>query len=125
MIYNDAYRPMIGVKHPRSMGQPGLECWAEIRDVIEPMLRGVMLRGEATWSEDLMLPLVRHQGPEECYFTFTYSPIHDESGGVGGVFCAVMETTGRVIEERRTRLLNSLAETTKTKTKAPGEAPRR
>jgi signal transduction histidine kinase len=120
MIYNDAYRPMIGIKHPRSMGQPGLECWAEIRDVIEPMLQGVMLRGEATWSEDLMLPLVRHQGPEECYFTFTYSPIHDESGGVGGVFCAVMETTERVIEERRLRLLNSLAETTKAKT--PGEA---
>jgi signal transduction histidine kinase len=111
---------MIGVKHPRSMGQPGLECWAEIRDVIEPMLSGVMLRGEATWSEDLMLPLVRHQGPEECYFTFTYSPIHDESGGVGGVFCAVMETTGRVIEERRLRLLNSLAETTKAK--APVQA---
>ena len=56
-----------------------------------------------------MLPLARTGAPEESYFTFTYSPIRDESGGVGGVFCAVVETTDKVIEERRLRLLNALA----------------
>ncbi len=67
-----------------------------------------------------MLPLARTGVPEESYFTFTYSPIRDESGGVGGVFCAVVETTDKVIEERRLRLLNALAEVARART--PAEA---
>src|SRR5579883_1467861 len=111
MLYNDAYRPMLGTtKHPRAMGQPGLQCWPEIAGIIGPMLRGVLERGEATWSEDQMLPLDRHGFVEECYFTFSYSPIRDESGGVGGVFTAVTEVTGRVLGERRLNLLRALGE---------------
>ena len=112
LLYNEAYVPFLGNKHPGSIGQPGLVVWSEISQVIEPMLRGVMRTGQATWSEDLMLPIRRGEIPEESYFTFTYSPIRVESGGVGGVFCAVVETTDRVLEERRLRLLNALAETT-------------
>ncbi len=108
-IYNDAYQPILGDKHPRAMGQPGRECWPEIWHLIGPMLQGVLERGEATWSENQMLPLVRHGFPEECYFTFSYSPIHDETGGVGGVFCAVTETTGHVLGERRLRSLRTVA----------------
>ena len=108
-LYNDAYRPMLGAKHPRSMGQKGRECWAEIWDIIGPMLESVMVHGQATWSDDQMLPLHRHGYTEECYFTFTYSPIRDELGGVGGVFCAVIETTKRVIGERRLATLRELA----------------
>ena len=65
-----------------------------------------------------MLPLARTGVPEESYFTFTYSPIRDESSGVGGVFCAVVETTDKVIEERRLRLLNALAEAARARTPA-------
>jgi signal transduction histidine kinase/DNA-binding response OmpR family regulator len=118
MLYNDSLLPMVGAnKHPQAMGRPAFEVLAEIRGIIEPLLTHVRTTGEATWSEDLMLPLVRHDAPEESYFTFTYSPIRDESGGVGGVFCAVMETTEKVIEERRLRLLNALAEATRAGTK--------
>ncbi len=56
-----------------------------------------------------MLPLLRSEAQEESYFTFTYSPVRDESTGVGGVLCAVLETTDKVIEGRRLRLLNALA----------------
>jgi signal transduction histidine kinase/DNA-binding response OmpR family regulator len=108
-IYNDAYRPILGDKHPRAMGQAGRECWAEIWDIIGPMLASVRERGEATWSEDQMLPLARYGFVEECYFTYSYSPIRDETGGIGGVFCAVSETTGRVIGERRLRMLRDLS----------------
>jgi hypothetical protein len=77
---------MVGAKkHPSAMGQPALVVLAEIRAIIEPLLRHVATTGEATWSEDLMLPLARNDVPEESYFTFTYSPIRDETGGVGGV----------------------------------------
>ena len=111
MLYNDAYRPMLGAtKHPRAMGRPGREVWPEVWPIIGPMLEGVLARGEATWSDDQLLLLDRNGFLEECYFTFSYSPIRDESGGVGGVFCAVTETTGRVLGERRLQTLRALAE---------------
>jgi signal transduction histidine kinase/DNA-binding response OmpR family regulator len=118
MLYNDALLPMVGAnKHPQAMGRPAFEVLPEIRGIIEPLLQHVRTTGEATWSEDLMLPLVRGAAPEESYFTFTYSPIHDESNAVAGVFCAVIETTEKVIEERRLRLLNALAEGAQAKTR--------
>ncbi len=121
MLYNESLVPMVGAnKHPHALGQPALVVLAEIREIVEPLLRHVVTTGEATWSEDLMLPLARNGVPEEGYFTFTYSPIRDETGGVGGVFCAVVETTGKVIEERRLRLLNALAEGARART--PAEA---
>jgi signal transduction histidine kinase/DNA-binding response OmpR family regulator len=117
MLYNDSLLPMVGAnKHPWAMGRPAFEVLPEIRAIIEPLLTHVRSTGEATWSEDLMLPLVRGASAEESYFTFTYSPVSDESGGVGGVFCAVVETTEKVIEERRLRLLNGLAQATQART---------
>jgi signal transduction histidine kinase len=109
MLYNDAYRDIIAAKHPSALGNPGRDCWPEIWDTIGPMLDGVLQRGEATWSDDLLLLLARHGYPEECYFTFSYSPISDESGGIGGIFTPVMETTERVIAERRSKTLRELA----------------
>jgi CheY-like chemotaxis protein len=112
MLYNDALFPMVGAnKHPWAMGRPAFEVLPEIRHLIEPLFAEVIATGEAIWQEDTMLPLDRGDGPQEGYFTFTYSPIEDESAGVGGVFCAVLETTEKVIEERRLRLLNTLAKT--------------
>jgi PAS domain S-box-containing protein len=121
MLYNQSLVPMVGPKkHPGALGQPARVVLAEIWGIIEPLLRHVRTTGQATWSEDLMLPLARTGLPEESYFTFTYSPIRDETGGVGGVFCAVVETTDKVIEERRLRLLNALAEAARAAT--PAEA---
>jgi signal transduction histidine kinase/serine phosphatase RsbU (regulator of sigma subunit) len=110
MIYNDAYIPIPGAKHPHLLGQRGREGWAEIWDIIGPMLSGVLERGEATWSEDQMLPLRRRGFTEECYFTFSYSPIRGESGAVEGIFTAVTETTDRMLGERRLRMLKNLGE---------------
>jgi PAS domain S-box-containing protein len=121
MLYNDDLLPMVGAnKHPWAWGRPAFEVLPEIRSIIEPLLRTVIDTGEAIWSEDLMLPMQRGDAPEEGYFTFTYSPVRDESGGVGGVFCAVLETTDKVIEGRRLRLLNALTEATQART--PAEA---
>jgi signal transduction histidine kinase/DNA-binding NarL/FixJ family response regulator len=115
-LYNDAYRELLVEKHPAALGRAGREVWPEIWHIIGPMLESVVKEGRATWSEDQFLPLERRGYPEECYFTFSYSPIHDETGGIGGVFCAVTETTGRVIGERRLRLLQELASHTPAET---------
>ncbi len=108
-IYNDGYRPITGDKHPWALGRPGTEVWPEIWDDIGPMVERVVRDGEATWSEDLRLFMHRRGFPEEVFFTFSYSPIRDESGGVGGMFCACTETTTKVQGERRLKLLRDLA----------------
>jgi PAS domain S-box-containing protein len=101
-LYNDAYIPILGARRPAAFGQRARDCWPEIWDAIGPMLGGVMDSGNATWSENLLLPLERYGAPEECYFTFSYSPI-DDGERVGGVFCAVVETTATVLGERHAR----------------------
>ncbi|WP_370965167.1 SpoIIE family protein phosphatase [Amycolatopsis sp. cg9] len=106
-LYNDAYLPLLGTKHP-ALGKPGARVWDEIWHIIGPMLDSVMSTGEATWSEDLLLPMNRHGYWEETYWTYSYSPVHDDEGVVRGVFTAVTETTERVIGERRMATLREL-----------------
>ncbi|MEV0587865.1 SpoIIE family protein phosphatase [Nonomuraea sp. NPDC050310] len=117
-VYNDAYLPVLGAKHPASLGQAARECWHEAWTVIGPMLEQVLYQGKATYSTDLLLILQRSGFAEECYFTFSYSPIRAESGGIGGVFCAVTETTERVVTERRLALIRELGERARSATTA-------
>ncbi|SBT44509.1 PAS domain-containing protein [Micromonospora auratinigra] len=109
MLYNDAYLPVLGAAKRDALGRPGAQVWPEVWDAIGPMLTGVLAGRGATWSEDQLLLLDRNGFVEECYFTFSYSPIIDESGAPGGVFTAVTETTDRVVSDRRLRLLGTLA----------------
>jgi PAS domain S-box-containing protein len=110
MFYNDAWRPILGkTKHPAGLGRPGVESWPEIWDTIGPQFTSVLTRGEATWSDDLLLVLERNNYREEAYFTYSYSPIKHSDGSVCGVFSAITETTERVLGERRLRILRELA----------------
>src|SRR6266404_1360204 len=110
MLYNDAWRPLLGkTKHPAGLGRPGNESWPEIWDIIGPQFTRVLTRGEATWSDDLLLVLERNNYREEAYFTYSYSPIKNIDGSIGGVFSAITETTERVLGERRLRILRELA----------------
>ncbi|GAA3885945.1 SpoIIE family protein phosphatase [Saccharothrix violaceirubra] len=106
-LYNDAYLPLLGANHP-ALGKPGRLVWDEIWHIIGPMLDSVVATGEATWSEDLLLPMHRHGYLEETYWTYSYSPLHDDEGVVRGVFTAVSDTTERVVGERRLAVLRDL-----------------
>ncbi|WP_395671247.1 HWE histidine kinase domain-containing protein [Phenylobacterium sp.] len=108
-IYNDGYAPILGAKHPDALGRPFEEIWSEIWHDIRPLV-DTALSGEATWSEDLHLVMERHGFPEDTWYTFSYSPIRDESGGVGGMFCACTETTEKVLLERRLKFQLGIAE---------------
>jgi PAS domain S-box-containing protein len=110
-LYNDAYRPILGLKHPWALGLPGREVWSEIwDDVLRPLLTQVVEQGEAFWAADYPFFVERHGFTEETYFDISYDPIRDESGAVGGVFCIVSETTGRVVGERRLKTLRQISE---------------
>lgn len=111
LLYNDAWSPILGSKHPWALGRPAKEVWPEIWDTIGPQFDQVMRSGIATRSPDQLLPMHRQGFTEECWFDYTFSPIRNADGGVGGIFNAVVETTFRHIGERRTQLLRHLAET--------------
>ncbi len=106
-LYNDAYMPLLGDKHP-ALGLPGREVWSEIWDTIGPMLDSVLSSGQATWSEDLLLRMRRHGYWEETYWTYSYSPLHDDDGTVRGVFTAVTESTEQVVGRHRLAVLQNL-----------------
>ena len=106
-LYNDAYLPLLGNKHPGLM-RPGQQVWSEIWPTVGPMLDSVLQTGQATWSEDLLLAMDRHGYWEETYWTYSYSPLHDDEGAVRGVFTAVKETTEEVVGRRRLAALQDL-----------------
>ena len=107
-FYNDRYRPILGTKHPAALGTPGAEIFPEVWAVVGPEFERVR-RGEAFAIDDWLLPLERNGYLENCWFTLSYSPIRDETGGVGGLLAVVAETTGRVEGERRLATLRELA----------------
>jgi signal transduction histidine kinase len=114
-IYNDAYVPVLGRRHPQAFGRSALESWSEIWDVLGPQMEAVMKRGEPTWNERVLLVMERNGFPEETWFTWSYSPIYDDAGGIGGLFCACSEETGRVLAEReRDRLVREAQDAART-----------
>jgi PAS domain S-box-containing protein len=95
-LYNDAFRPINGLtKHPQALGGTAKDTYAEIWDTIGPMFAGVM-NGKAVGFPDFLVPLDRNGYLEDCYFDFSYSPIRDEHGDIGGVLVICMETTAKV-----------------------------
>jgi len=110
MLYNDPYRPLIGTKHPAALGSAIREVLPETWDFLGPRFDRVMSHGqEASHLNGEMFTVYRNNYLEECYFSFSYSPIRDDDGGVGGVFTTVLEMTERVIEGRRRQVLRDLA----------------
>jgi PAS domain S-box-containing protein len=95
-FYNDAYRVILADKHPKALGASGPIVWSEIWDVVGPMAYRVRVEGRSNWAEDQLLYINRHGFVEETYFTFSYSPVLDLDGHIGGVFCACTETTEKV-----------------------------
>jgi PAS domain S-box-containing protein len=110
-IYNDAYRPLLGRRHPEALGQTAHACWPEQWDeVLGPMLAGVAERGEATWSENVAMVIECDGVPEERYFTFSASPVR-AGGDIVGVFCAARETTDVVEAHRLRAISDAIAQT--------------
>lgn len=108
VLYNDAYVPVLGTKHPAALGSTLSIQFAEIWDEIGPMQRSVLNGEGAIFHEDLGLVFERGSGPEENFFTFSYSHVPSEEGP-GGVLAVLALTTGSVVAARRLSLLNALS----------------
>jgi signal transduction histidine kinase len=108
-IYNDAERDVLGALHPGALGMPARELLRDSWNVVGPQLQAVIDRGDATWVEDQPLSFDRRGVLETGYFTYSYSPIPRDEGGIGGVLLVTQETTARVLAERRLEVLRELA----------------
>ncbi|MFC0131461.1 diguanylate cyclase [Massilia eurypsychrophila] len=106
-LYNDAYRPICGELHPRSMGAPFKEIWASALPVVGAAFDRAH-KGEGAYIRDQRMFLDRHGYLEEAFMTFSFSPIRDESGDVGGIFHPITEATSAVLNARRSQCLRDL-----------------
>jgi PAS domain S-box-containing protein len=109
-LYNDAYIPILGTKHPAALGRPFAEVWSEIWDEFRPIVAATMA-GQAHYSQDRAVPLAGRKNRPVSWFTYSWTPVRDESGHVAGFYCSATETTDHVLlEESRLRLAVDVAE---------------
>jgi signal transduction histidine kinase len=124
-IYNDAFRPSLGVdRHPAALGQRGRDCWQEVWPVIGPQINDVMSRARSTLREDALIPIFRNRQMEEVHWTYGFSPVFDDAGAIGGTLVICIETTARVVAERRRRILREVNERTSLVTELAELVPR-
>jgi hypothetical protein len=110
-FYNDAYKSIVGGKHPHALGNPASVVWKDIWTDIEPLLRQVMEDNEGNYSESQLLIMERNGYPEETYYTFSYTPVPGDDGKPEGMFCANTDDTDRIISERQLKTLTQLGKT--------------
>jgi PAS domain S-box-containing protein len=99
-LYNDAYAEILVRKHPAALGHDFLEVWHEIQGDLLPIVEQAY-SGEPVHMDDITLIMERRGYPEEAHFSFSYTPVRDESGAIAGFFCPCTEITGQIMAERR------------------------
>jgi PAS domain S-box-containing protein len=107
-IYNDGYLPLCAAKHPRSLGEDYTKTWMSAWNILDKTFQGA-LQGQTSFLENQRMFLDRNGYLEETFFTFSLSPIRDESGQIAGIFHPVTETTPQMLSQRRTHALQDLA----------------
>ena len=107
-IYNDAFASLIGGRHPRALGAGMRASWPERWDEIRTRIEKVVLDGVTVDAEDQQTILYRNGYPEECYFTFSQSPIIEGDGRIVGMLTITKEITGKILNERRMRMVREL-----------------
>lgn len=110
LLYNDAWRPVAGARHPWALGRPAREVWPDIWHILEPQLKGVCMKGCGFLTHDELLPMARGDSIEETYWDYSLTPIAEPDGRIAGVFNQGQETTARVHAARHDALRIALAE---------------
>jgi hypothetical protein len=75
--YNDAFTPILGLKHPDAFGRPSNEVWAEAWTDLEPLFDKVF-GGDPVHMEGFPSGLNRRGRIEEAVFDFSYTPVRGD-----------------------------------------------
>ncbi|WP_353475178.1 HWE histidine kinase domain-containing protein [Salipiger sp. H15] len=110
LLYNDAWAPIPGPRHPAALGAPAREVWSDIWSIIEPQFSEVIRTGRGLFMQDHMLPMQRYGFEEETYWSYSFTPLRGEQGNIVGVWNTGSETTGNVIQRRNAEFLVKLNE---------------
>jgi PAS domain S-box-containing protein len=102
LIYNDAYRPVPGPRHPAALGKPAKEVYSESWDVVGPLLENALATGQTVFHEKLRVPLPTASGMEDHYLNYSFNPIF-EGGKIAGLFGPLHDVTGDVLAVRKLR----------------------
>jgi signal transduction histidine kinase len=109
VLYNSAFcATIVGSKHPWALAQPAAEIWPEIFEVIGPKIDKCLQMGATLGADDVLFPMSRAGFIEECYISFSYAPLCNEFEQIEGVFATLIDTSTRVIGERRLWTLQNL-----------------
>lgn len=103
LLYNDAWAPIAGEKHPWALGRAARDVWSDIWHVIEPQLTSVIEQGKGFRVADQMLPMLRGGRIQNTYWDYSFAPIFAADGSVVGIFNQGTETTARLTAERALR----------------------
>lgn len=99
ILYNEAYAPMLGNRHPGALGLRFHDAWPDVWTAIEPFVERVFA-GETVNFENMPLVMTRNGYPEDTWWTFSYSPVRDESGRIVGLLNVPVDATARIRAER-------------------------
>lgn len=110
LIYNDAWAPIPGKRHPDALGKPGAEVWPDIWDIVGPQFEQVMATGEGFAAYEQLLPMTRNCVEEESYWNYSFTPIFGEDGRPAGILNHGHEITKTVLAERRMSFQVALAD---------------
>ena len=110
-IYNDAFAPCLGNRHPAALGQPAVAFWQDVWPVVGGQIERVLALGRPTVKEDALVPIWRNGRMEEVYWSYTYTPVFDDDGALCGVLTICTETTARVLAQRRQQMLAAFSRT--------------
>ena len=102
LVYNDAYRRILGAKHPAALGQPGAAVWAESWAPVEAQFAQVWHGGPPVYHEDARFVMARLEGgaTEDGWFSYSLSALRDEDGTIVALLNIAPETTARVRAEQ-------------------------
>jgi PAS domain S-box-containing protein len=117
LIYNDAYRPIPGPRHPFALGKSAREVYSESWSVVGPLLEQALETGKTVFHEKLLVPLPTESGVRDAYLNYSFNPIF-EDGKIAGLFGSLHDVTGEVValrklaesEARASRILRSIGD---------------
>ncbi|MEA3106245.1 MAG: hypothetical protein QOI88_850 [Gammaproteobacteria bacterium] len=92
LLYNDAYVPLLGSKHPSALGQPFFSVWPNAQNELSPLfdrLFGSMVVD----LDDISITFDRDEGAPDAHFALSYTPIRGHGNQVVGLLCIHSETT--------------------------------
>jgi signal transduction histidine kinase/PAS domain-containing protein/ActR/RegA family two-component response regulator len=98
LIYNDAFLPVAGERHPWALGKPVGDVFPEATAARSAIVERVS-RGESVYTEDALFQIVRRGAVTDAWFTLSCVPLRGDDGRVAGALTTAIETTARLLAE--------------------------